>query len=355
MSFGRQLSMALGAAVFLGAATASAAPIKVACVGEQTTHSDQLNRSVEYPAMLNVLLGPNYDAANYGGNFGDCCATVLTGYPKQAETHPYIQGGGKPSYNESIAYLPDIVVIGSWGKHDTEIANSLYMGTLDPQHFTADYETLVTAYLNLSSKPRVFVSTPVPIPKGAPMGVTTNVILPTVKDMAAKYNLPIVDLYSVFLNHPELYKDDTHVSNDTGLHTIAQTVYDAIKADSGIPDAGAPDAMPPDTSSSTASSSASSASGEMSGGAGGSSSSTMSGSGGSLGVATSSSTGTPAAQTSGGASHDDGTSGQESGCAAAPGSKGSGAIALLIVACCALLVRARASIRNRDDRARDQR
>src|SRR5262249_23030269 len=180
----------IAAASFSGA-RAWAAPIKVACVGEQTTHSDQLQRPVEYPAMLQTKLGSGYDSEN----FGDCCATVLTGYPKQAETHPYILGGGKPSYNESLTFAPDIVVIGSWGKHDTEIANSVYSGTLDPAHFSADYETLLNKYLSLPSKPRVFVSTPVPIPKGAPDGVTTSVILPTVKAMAAKYNLPIVDLY----------------------------------------------------------------------------------------------------------------------------------------------------------------
>src|SRR3954468_2404699 len=102
------------------AGRAEAAPLKIACIGEQTTHSDQLNRAVEYPAMLQTELGPDYDVEN----FGDCCATVLNGYPKQSETHPYLLGGGKPSYNESLTFAPDVVVIGSWGKHDTEIANA---------------------------------------------------------------------------------------------------------------------------------------------------------------------------------------------------------------------------------------
>jgi hypothetical protein len=71
---------------------AAANPIKVACVGEQTTHSDQLSRTVEYPAMLQKMVGSAYDVEN----FGDCCSAVLTGYPKQPETHPYLAGGHAP-------------------------------------------------------------------------------------------------------------------------------------------------------------------------------------------------------------------------------------------------------------------
>jgi hypothetical protein len=237
--------LCLSSAAFLGlvslAATAApATPVKIACIGEQTTHSDQLQRSVEYPAKLQVELGSNFDVQN----FGDCCSTVLLGYPKQPETHPYLDGGVAPSFFQSVAYLPDIVVVGSWGKHDTEIANSLYAGTLDPVKFQTDYEQLVTTYLNLSSKPTVYVSTPVPIPKGAPLGPTTSVILPTVQAIASKYHLPIVPLYPAFLNRPDLYKDDTHVSDDAGLQTIADTVYTALGF-GPPPDGGGLDGAPP--------------------------------------------------------------------------------------------------------------
>jgi hypothetical protein len=143
---------------------------------------------------------------------------------------PGYQLGGMPSYVQSISFAPDIVVIGAWGKHDTEIANSLWMGMLDPVKFKADYERLVTTYLNLPNKPRVIVSTPVPIPKGTPAGPTTMVIWPVVKDTAAKYGLEIVDLYPRFLNHPELYKDDTHVTNQGGLETMADMEYTVIKS-----------------------------------------------------------------------------------------------------------------------------
>ncbi len=219
------------AAVVLGSSDAAAAPIKVACVGEQTTHSDQLSRSVEYPAMLQTLLGACYDVQN----FGDCCATVLQGYPMQAETHPYLDppASSAPAFHESVMFAPDIVVIGSWGKHDTEIESVLDGGKLDPVQWQADYEELVTTYLNLPSKPTVYVSTPLPLPMGAGTGPTTDVILPAIQNIAAKYHLAIVPLYPAFLNQPQLYKDATHPTDTAGLKTIADTVYATMTATMG--------------------------------------------------------------------------------------------------------------------------
>jgi hypothetical protein len=159
------LGVAWAAALAARSTDAAAAPIKVACVGEQTTHSDQLNRDVEYPAMLEKMLGSCYDVEN----FGDCCATVAEEYPMQSETHPYLDPPARfaPAFHESITFAPAIVVIGSWGKHDTEVAGDLDGGKLDPVQWQKDYEQLVTTYLNLPNKPLVFVSTPLPLPRSS--------------------------------------------------------------------------------------------------------------------------------------------------------------------------------------------
>jgi uncharacterized membrane protein YgcG len=222
--------LALSAAAPASAPGRAAAAVKVACIGAQTTHSHQLTRDKEYPAMLQVLLGPAYEV----GNFGDCCATVLQGYPRQRETHPYLEGGEAYGeilgYHDSVKFAPSVVVIGSWGKHDTEIADQLYKGVLDRVKFEKDFDALVTTYLELPTRPRVFVSLPIPIPFGQPKGVTTEVILPAIKAVAAKYQLPIIDLYAPFLNHPELFKDETHVTDNQGLHRIADSVHAAMTA-----------------------------------------------------------------------------------------------------------------------------
>jgi sialate O-acetylesterase len=243
----------------VGSATASAAPIKVACIGEQTTHShafpplDRESAPVgmqEYPAMLQTMLGPGYDVRN----FGDCCGSVLQGYMVQ-ETHPYVLGsnpGEGPGYKESIAFLPDVVVIGSWGRHDWGKAKAA-AEVWDLARFQRDYDDLVQRYLTLASHPRIYISLPIPIPfgtDGPDNGVFTSDVVDVIKAVAVKYALPIVDLHAPFLGHKELYKqppdregEGEHVTND-GLHLIATTVYAAIAAGEGGSDAAASDSAP---------------------------------------------------------------------------------------------------------------
>ena len=232
-----------------GLRAASAAPIKVACIGEHTTHGHAFpptNRESqpvgmqEYPAQLQTMLGPGYDVRN----FGDCCGSVLQGYAVQ-ETHPYVLGannGDGPGYKESIAFLPDIVIIGSWGRHDWGL-NKAAAEVWSLSGFQDGYDDLVKRYQALSSHPKIFVSYPIPILNGQgdvpDQGVTTSSVLPAFDFIANKYNLPIIDLYHQFLNHKELYRQPPDPNNEgegehanpAGLTVIAKTVYAAMQAD----------------------------------------------------------------------------------------------------------------------------
>jgi acyl-CoA thioesterase I len=237
-----------------GVRAASAAPIKVACIGEHTTHSHAFpaaNREAqpagnqEYPAQLQTMLGQGYEVRN----FGDCCATVLQGYTV-AETHPYVagsNGGDGVGYKESLTFLPDIVIIGSWGRHDWGLAKAPgQMFTL--AGFQQGYDDLVQRYQALSSKPKIFVSYPIPILNGqgdvADNGVTTSSVKPIIDAIAKKYNLTIIDLYKPFLNMKTLFKqppdgegEGEHVTNE-GLTIIANTVFAVMKQQAALEDAG---------------------------------------------------------------------------------------------------------------------
>jgi acyl-CoA thioesterase-1 len=228
---------------------AEAAPVKVACIGEHTTHSDLFpptNRESqpvgmqEYPALLQTLLGAGYDVHN----FGDATGSVLQGYtPAPGETHPYVNGSnpnGGPGYQESLAFLPDIVIIGSWGRHDWGMSKAPGE-VFSLAGFQQGLQDLVQRYQSLPTHPKVFISLPIPIPFGqgdvADNGVTTSSVLPSVRTVAAQLHLPLIDLYTAFLNHKELFKQppgtDTegeHLTNTGGLPLIASTVYAAMMA-----------------------------------------------------------------------------------------------------------------------------
>ena len=224
----------------------AAAAIKVACVGGSTTHSDayqEMNRETqppgmqEYPAQLQTMLGSAFEVRN----FGDCCASVLQGY-KPTETHPYVNGplaGKGPGYPDSITFMPDIVIIGSWGRHDWGMKRAP-TEVWDLTKFQADYDDLVQRYLNLPNHPLVYVTLPMPIPFGettqAPgEAIATSGTLPAFHAVADKYHLPVIDLYSAYVNHKEYFiqtgseAEGEHPTN-MGLTVIAQTVYKAMMA-----------------------------------------------------------------------------------------------------------------------------
>ena len=317
-------------------AEAEAAPIKVAVIGPQHVHSHQLSYDKEFPAMLQVLLGPDYMV----GNFGDCCASILRGYPRQKETHPYLEGGesypavGGMNYKDSLKFMPDIVLIAPFGKHDRELSMQLYGGKLDRAKLEADYDALVAAYADLPQKPKVYVSTPIPIPFGSPASVVTEVMLPAVQAVIDKRKLPFVDFHAMFLNHKELFKDDTHITNDTGLHLLANSFHALMKSasnDAGVTADAAPAAdatsAPPDAAPAAPANSAA-ASGGASGGSAG-----TGGTGGKAGPVIDD----PADNPDGGSS-----AARKSGCAVGGGQAGSLLSLLLLVLVVGLSRRRRA-------------
>lgn len=245
----RRLILA-GAVLSLAAAIpgpALAAPLKVSCVGEHTTHSDLYSNNreqqpvgmQEYPMVLQPLLGSGYDVRNHG----DCCASVVQGYPS-SETHPYVNGS---NYKNSINFTPDIVVIGSWGRHDWGLSRQTAAQVFSFPKFQTDYEDLVKRYVNLPNHPKIYCSTPIPIlfgEDGPDNGFKTSPAADAVKMVAAKYNLPIIDLFNGFLGHKEYFRsgkdkdpEGEHL-NDAGIKKLAEMVAAALKSETAVPDGG---------------------------------------------------------------------------------------------------------------------
>jgi hypothetical protein len=196
----------------------------------------------EYPAMLQGLLGSGYNVMN----FGDCCASVISGYTA-SETHPYINGD---KFGPSVSFAPDIVVIGSWGRHDWGMSAQNALAafkagdtTTDFTKFQTDYDTLVSKYLAITPQPKIFCSTPIPIPfgnDGPDDGYKTSPAAAAVKAVCQKYNLPIIDLFTAFTGHMEYYINPPEKDSEgehtsvAGMTETAQLVYDAITgADAG--------------------------------------------------------------------------------------------------------------------------
>ncbi len=229
---------------------AAAAAIKVACVGDQMVHSDLFpgNRESqppgmqEFPRKLQDLMGAGYDVRN----FGDCCASVIGGYV-HSETHPYVSGS---NYSGAVAFLPDIVLIAPWGRHDWGKSAMTALAAFSVPAFQTGYEDILTKFEALSSKPKIIVSNLVPLPNGMDgpdNGYKTSPQRDVVLALAAKHNLQVVDTFTAFTGattlfiQPPMKDSDGEHTSDAGSTMLAQMFAAAIKGMGGpTPDAGAP-------------------------------------------------------------------------------------------------------------------
>lgn len=183
-------------------------PIRVACVG------DSITAASEYPSDLQIMLGDNYTV----GNFGVVGSTVSLNSWK-----PYMN---QTEFQNAEDFEPDIVVI-MLGTNDDLKGLHQYN-----DNFEDDYNTLVTSFQQLDSKPNICIANSPPIFSNntdLSPSYLANTIIPKTDDLAYKMNLQIIDVYNAFSNHADYLKDGVH-PNSQGAVLIATQVYDAINS-----------------------------------------------------------------------------------------------------------------------------
>lgn len=190
--------------------------IRVACVGDSITEGDGLkDRANEaYPAILSQELDGNYNIIN----LGQSGATLL----KNGDW-PYWK---KIAYKNVLAIEPDIIII-LLGANDSKPQNI-------PSHqgeFITDLREMVDNYKQLSSKPEIYLCTPVPAFENR-FGISDSVlvadVIPAVEKVAAEKNCKIIDLHSAFIGKNNLMPDGVHPDKE-GAAEIARFIAKHIK------------------------------------------------------------------------------------------------------------------------------
>jgi lysophospholipase L1-like esterase len=128
-------------------------------------------------------------------------------------------------YNDALIFQPNIVII-MLGTNDAQPSLHRYN-----QSFTLDYGALIDSFLGLESKPKVWIVLPPPIINNQ-SGVIDSayfdqVIIPGIEQAANQTGMPVIEVYSAFVGHPDYYKDGLHV-NSAGARIIAGTIYSAV-------------------------------------------------------------------------------------------------------------------------------
>lgn len=187
--------------------------IKIACVGDSVTYGYGIHtwRKNNYPAQLQTALGDGFCVNNYG----------YSGRTAQSTgDRPYIR---EKLYEQSKAFAPDIVVF-MLGSNDSKAFN------WDKENFIKDYKALVQTYVDLESKPQVYVMAPPPVfEKGGEVkyhieqDTIAKEIVPLTKQIAQEMGLECIDLYELFEGKPELFSDGCHPTA-TGAKIIAGAV-----------------------------------------------------------------------------------------------------------------------------------
>ncbi|MCK6491148.1 MAG: GDSL-type esterase/lipase family protein [Planctomycetes bacterium] len=218
MSIIRPLSRRLGAwllllaAVCSGAAAepATAARIKVACVGDSITLGNTKAPETAYPVLLQALLGERYEVVNFG----------VGGRTLLRRKDPLALG-------RALKAQPDVVVI-MLGTNDARQATWDQLGG----EFVGDYVGVVKAFQDLPSRPAVLAALPVPAFPGQ-WGISQTVIagqvIPAIREAAEKAGIPVIDTHTPLLERKALFPDQVH-PNPAGNQIIAETVAQAVRA-----------------------------------------------------------------------------------------------------------------------------
>lgn len=205
---------------FLFAATAQAqqpasspvSPRKVACVGDSITFGSGAEPGKSYPSQLQALLGDKWQV----GNFGVSGRTLL----KKGD-FPY---WNEKAFKAAQAFAPDAVII-MLGTNDTKPQNWKYRS-----EFTSDYRELVKTFLDLPSKPKVFICRPCPVTPPGNYGINeTNVQheIPQIDALAREMNLGVIDMHAALRSNPKLLPDHVH-PNTQGAALMARAAYEAL-------------------------------------------------------------------------------------------------------------------------------
>lgn len=188
--------------------------IRVACVGDSITYGSTVKNwpANNYPILLDNLLGDGYCANNYGISGG----ALLSSTDK-----PYCD---TEVYADSIAFLPDIVVI-MLGTNDSKANNWTYSAD-----FAAQLNALIDTYEALSTAPQIILCTPCKAYSDAFSIQETEIlqIVDVVRSVATQRNLCLVDIRTLSELHPEWFETDGIHPNNDGAAAIADAVYEAI-------------------------------------------------------------------------------------------------------------------------------
>lgn len=184
--------------------------LRVACIGNSITDGMGIDMSevYGYPAVLQRLLGKNYNVKNFG-------VSVRTLMNKG--DLPYMK---EQAWADAQAFLPNIVVI-KLGTNDSKDYNWIHGAD-----YGADLQKMVDTLRALPSKPQIYVCSPIPAARiwGISDSVIVNGEIPAIKRVVKKNKLAYIDLHTEFKPTEGLMQRDGIHPTDKGAAQLAKII-----------------------------------------------------------------------------------------------------------------------------------
>jgi acyl-CoA thioesterase-1 len=210
--------VSMGPARAQDGAPTPAKPLKLAFIGASITagvgtvdpHRDA------YPYQLARMLGPSWDVRDFGVS-----GTTLL----HDGDNPYVK---TPSYQQALAFRPDILVI-DLGGNDSKPQNF----EAHPGDFVPDYAAMVAAFRAVNPAIKIYAALPVPaFPDnyGIRESVLEQKIIPAVRKAVVHTHISCIDFHTPMLDKGADFHDRVH-PNEAGARALAEIACQALKAD----------------------------------------------------------------------------------------------------------------------------
>ena len=189
-------------------------PVRVACIGDSITQGAGA-------AKGQVLTRPNSRKCSEISGKSATSASAAARCCNKGD-FPY---WNEKAYQNALAFKPDVVII-MLGTNDTKPQNWKHEA-----EFVADYRELVKSFLDLESKPRVFICRPCPVTGKGNFGINEaediQKEIPRIDALAAEMKLGVIDMHAALADKPELLPDRVH-PNTEGAGEMAKAAFTAL-------------------------------------------------------------------------------------------------------------------------------
>ncbi len=188
--------------------------IRVACIGNSITDGAGIETAEQrgYPARLQQKLGEGYQVKN----FGVSARTLLN-----KGDMPYMK---EMAWRDALAFDPNVVII-KLGTNDSKTHNWKY-----GNEFGKDMQEMIDSLKNLSSKPKIYLCSPIPAIKSSWTindSVIVNGVIPVIQKVAKKNKCGFIDLHTQF-SDPKLIQGDGIHPTAKGAEKMAEIISEAL-------------------------------------------------------------------------------------------------------------------------------